>query len=101
MKIKLRASGKKVSVPSSPSALNGRADGVASPYMPGDSTPVNSHRGFAGAAQGTMMVGPAPTNIGKYTPPPKNPIWTNIPTSIKPTPLLGGQPFKKCSECGD
>lgn len=37
-------------------------------------------------------IAPAPaTNVGRYVPPPKNPIWTNIPLGIKPT--------KPCSSC--
>lgn len=33
----------------------------------------------------------ATQNIGRYIPPPKNPIWTPIPVGIKPT--------KPCAKC--
>ncbi len=92
MRVKLRASGRQVTVPSPPAALR---EG-------GDATPVNTRRGYYdGAIAGVVSFGPKPTVMPLYVPPPKNPIWVQIPTSIKPTPLLGQQPFKKCRGCGD
>ncbi len=91
MRIKLRASGQGAIIPTPPKALR----------MGGDDTPVNSRRGFYdGSLQAGLVVGPPIVNIGNYIPPPKNPIWTPIPTTIVPTPLMGQQPFKKpCKGC--
>lgn len=92
MKVKLRASGTKATIPSPPEALREGGDG----------TPVNSRRNFYdGQVDGVVMFGAPATNVGRYIPPPKNPIWVQIPISIVPTPLLGGQPFRKCRGCGD
>ena len=95
MRIKLRAKGKTVPVPTSPAMLQTEA-------MGGDATPVNSRRkAYNGAVQGAVAFGPRPNNIGKYVPPPKNAIWVQVTTTIKPTPFTGQQPFTKCRDCGD
>lgn len=75
--MKLRASGKKVTVPSPPPALR----------MGGDATPVNIRRPFYdGVTSPVMYSAPPSNNIGKYTPPPKQAPWVVIPLGIRPTP---------------
>ena len=75
--MKLRAKGKKVTVPSPPAALR----------IGGDDTPVNSRKPFYGGDPSTTLTAAPPANnIGSYTPPPKNAPWVAIPTSVKPTP---------------
>lgn len=89
MRVKLRAKGKPVVTPTPPAILQSHENG-------GDATPVNSRRErYNGATQGAVSFGPTPNNIGKYVAPPQNPIWVQIPTSIRPTPYLGQQPFTK------
>jgi hypothetical protein len=89
MRVKLRAKGKKIPVPTPPAILQSAKGG--------DPTPVPSHGGTVPSTRGTVSFGPRPITIGVYTPPPKNPIWTQIPTSIKPTLLPG---VKACKGCG-
>lgn len=86
MRVKLRASGRQAIIPTPPPALR----------MGGDATPVTNRMPFHnGASSGVVHFGPAFVNIGIYIPPPKNPIWAVIPTSIVPTPYTGQQPFRR------
>lgn len=96
MRVKLRAKGKKVPVPTPPAIQQTQVE------TGGDATPVNSRRErYNGATQGAVAFGPRPNNIGRYIAPPKNPIWTQVPTTIVPTPFLGQQPWTKpCKGCG-
>ena len=86
MRIKLRAKGQQVVVPTPPKEL----------FLNGDPQPVSNHmRYYGGSPVGTVSFGPSPVNIGAYIPPRPQPIWTVIPSSIVPTPFTGQQPFRR------
>ena len=84
--MKLRAKGRKVTVPTPPAALNGRGAGLSTSFASGDSTPVNSRREANGRANMNTSAAKPAENIGKYTAPPKNKPWVDIPSTVKPTP---------------
>lgn len=65
---------------------------ISSKEITGEARPVGTFGAKAGNEVYVTSIAPAPaTNVGRYVPPPKNPIWTNIPLGIKPT--------KPCSSC--
>lgn len=83
MRVKLRAaSGAKRAV--TPGAISSRE-------ITGDPNPVGSMGARAGSeVYATVISGQPAMNVGRYVPPPKNPIWTPIPLGIRPTKPCGG-----------
>ena len=81
-KIRLKASGTEIAVPTPPPAI----------HYGGEQMPANRRIRVSGAGY-VQVVAPSAEgmNVGAYSPPPQNPIWVVIPPTIKPT--------KPCANC--